>query len=208
MGEPKKLSLSVEPMGPDEWRWEFRNYTTRELFTSGMSGTEREAFKDSVVSVTTAFSLAMAEWRDRANAAETALAALSLACAHCGPESAGPATDDPRSCATCYGDLILTDAVGAETLRRIYSEAVSLSIPASVSLNPEHAMPTGGICIYTLAMNLRTSRDGSGSPLQEPTEALYRAYLTARLERWGESKSRSEALFREFIAACLDESTE
>jgi hypothetical protein len=69
MGEPKKLSLSVEPMQPGEWRWEFRNYTTRELFTSGMSGTEREAFEDAVVSVATAFSLAMAEWRDRANAA-------------------------------------------------------------------------------------------------------------------------------------------
>lgn len=134
--------------------------------------------------------------------------ALKLACAHCGPESAGPAADDPRSCATCYGDLILTDAAGAQILQRLYSEAVSQSIPAAVSLNPEHAVPVGGICIYTLAMDLRTSRDGSGGPLQEPTEALYRAYLTARLERWGESKSKSEALLREFVAACLDESAE
>ena len=134
--------------------------------------------------------------------------ASKWACAHCGPESAGPAADDPRACATCYGDLILTDAAGAAVLQRLYSEAVSLSIPSSVALNPEYAVPVGGICIYTLAMGLRASRDGSGSPLQEPTEALYRAYLAARLERWGESKSKSEALLREFVAACLDESAQ
>lgn len=61
----------------------------------------------------------------RAKAAEAKLAALSLACAHCGPESAGPATDSPMACATCYGDLILTDAAGAAVLRRRYDEAVA-----------------------------------------------------------------------------------
>ena len=48
--------------------------------------------------------------------------ALSLVCAHCGPESAGPAADAPRTCATCYGDLVLTDPAGAEVLRRWYNE--------------------------------------------------------------------------------------
>lgn len=71
--------------------------------------------------------------RARAEAAEAKLAALSLACAHCGPESAGPAADNPMACATCYGDLILTDAAGAETIQRFYSVAVGLSVPASVA---------------------------------------------------------------------------
>jgi hypothetical protein len=63
----------------------------------------------------------------RAEAAEAALAALaamSLVCAHCGPESAGPAADNGRACATCYGTLILTDAAGAAELRRRYDDAV------------------------------------------------------------------------------------
>lgn len=124
MGEPKKLSLSVEPMRPGEWRWEFREGATRELFTSGTSGTEREAFEDAVTSMATAAGIAMEEWRNRAKAAEAKLAALSLACAHCGPESAGPAADNAAACATCYGDLILTDAAGAEVLCRRYNEVV------------------------------------------------------------------------------------
>lgn len=73
-------------------------------------------------------SAAVEAWADmysRAKAAEAKLSALSLACAHCGPESAGPATDDPRSCATCYGDLILTDAAGAAVLQRLYGEAAA-----------------------------------------------------------------------------------
>lgn len=67
---------------------------------------------------------ALAE-KKRANEAEAKLADLSLVCAHCGPESAGPAPDAPRSCATCYGALILTDAAGAAELRRRYDEAVT-----------------------------------------------------------------------------------
>lgn len=63
--------------------------------------------------------------RQRAEAAEAKLAGLSMVCAHCGPESAGPAADAPRSCATCYGALILTDAAGAAELRRRYDEAVA-----------------------------------------------------------------------------------
>lgn len=143
----------------------------------------------------------------RAKAAEAKLAALSLACAHCGPESAGPATDEPMACATCYGDLVLTDAAGAAILGRLYDETIGLGAPSLMSLSPECARPTGEVCIYTLAMALRGARDGSSGPLQDDTGALYRAYLTARLERWGESRSKSEGLFREFIAACLDEST-
>jgi len=49
---------------------------------------------------------------------------MSLVCAHCGPESAGPAADNGRACATCYGTLILTDAAGAAELRRRYDDAV------------------------------------------------------------------------------------
>jgi hypothetical protein len=67
------------------------------------------------------------DFRARAEAAEVALAALaamSLVCAHCGPESAGPAADNGRACATCYGTLILTDAAGAAELRRRYDDAV------------------------------------------------------------------------------------
>lgn len=124
MGDAKRLNLSVEPMGPGEWRWEFRDHATRELFTSGASITEREAFEDSVASIATAFSMAMEEWRNRAKAAEAKLSALSLACAHCGPECAGPAADNPAACATCYGDLILTDAAGAAALCRRYNEVV------------------------------------------------------------------------------------
>lgn len=62
------------------------------------------------------------EWRGDAIAAPTedAAPALSLACAHCGPESAGPAQDNPKACATCCGDLILTDADGAALLHRWY----------------------------------------------------------------------------------------
>ena len=60
----------------------------------------------------------------RANEAEAKLAALSLVCAHCGPESAGPAPDNAAACATCCGALILTDAAGAAELRRRYDEAV------------------------------------------------------------------------------------
>lgn len=75
--------------------------------------------------------LEVAEWRERtarlltrAEAAEGALAAMSLVCAHCGPESVGPAADNGRACATCYGTLILTDAAGAAELRRRYDDAV------------------------------------------------------------------------------------
>jgi len=50
--------------------------------------------------------------------------AMSFVCAHCGPESAGPAADNGRACATCYGTLILTDAAGAAELRRRYDDAV------------------------------------------------------------------------------------
>jgi hypothetical protein len=64
------------------------------------------------------------DFRARAEAAEAALAAMSLVCAHCGPESAGPAADNGRACATCYGTLILTDAAGAAELRRRYDDAV------------------------------------------------------------------------------------
>ena len=52
------------------------------------------------------------------------MTAMSLVCAHCGPESAGPAADNGRACATCYGTLILTDAAGAAELRRRYDDAV------------------------------------------------------------------------------------
>ena len=53
---------------------------------------------------------------------EPADQALSLACAHCGPESAGPAADAPMSCATCYGDLVLATAAEAEALCRSYGK--------------------------------------------------------------------------------------
>ena len=52
------------------------------------------------------------------------MSAMALVCAHCGPESAGPAADNGRACATCYGTLILTDAAGAAELRRRYDDAV------------------------------------------------------------------------------------
>ena len=66
----------------------------------------------------------MTSLRTRAEAAEARAAAVSLVCAHCGPESAGPAAGNDRACATCYGTLILTDAAGAAELRRRYDDAV------------------------------------------------------------------------------------
>jgi hypothetical protein len=63
MSDTKKLCLSVEPMHKDEWRWEWRNHETRELFTSGMAATERDAFEAATGSVVEAFSMALSQGR-------------------------------------------------------------------------------------------------------------------------------------------------
>ena len=63
MSDTKKLCLSVEPMHKDEWRWEWRNHETRELFTSGTAATERDAFEAATRSVVEAFSMALSQGR-------------------------------------------------------------------------------------------------------------------------------------------------
>ena len=69
---------------------------------------------------------------DAAQAKLDAAPCLTLACAHCGPESAGPASDNSRTCATCCGVLILTDDAGAAELRRRYDEdAAEASVAAA-----------------------------------------------------------------------------
>jgi hypothetical protein len=75
MSDTKKLCLSVEPMHKDEWRWEWRNHSTRELFTSGMAATERGAFEAATASVVEACNMALNEGRQEIEALKKRLEA-------------------------------------------------------------------------------------------------------------------------------------
>ena len=74
-----------------------------------------------------------------------------------------------------------------------------------LSLSKQNPVPTGGVCLYSLAMLLRASRDGSGSPIPDDEAAAVRAYIKARVDRWGESRCESESHFLAFLTACLKE---
>lgn len=69
------------------------------------------------------------------------------------------------------------------------------------------AFPDPDVDLYALAMALRSEADGSAEGSlwgDEPKEI--RAYLERRLEAWGADRSESEALFRQFLVACIAES--
>jgi hypothetical protein len=55
-------------MRRDEWRWEWRNHSTRELFTSGMAATERDAFEAATGSVVEACNMALNDGRQEIEA--------------------------------------------------------------------------------------------------------------------------------------------
>lgn len=67
--------------------------------------------------------------------------------------------------------------------------------------------PHADVCLYALAMDLRSASDGSADPaVFGPAHYCgMRDYLRRRLDAWGESRSLSEEVFRCFLLACIQE---
>jgi hypothetical protein len=74
--------------------------------------------------------------------------------------------------------------------------------PVSEGAHPWPIVPNPYVCLYSLAMTLRGEADGSAPLCSTDLELRqHMAYLRARLDLWGESKSASEAHFRAFLEA-------
>jgi hypothetical protein len=126
---------------------------------------------------------------------------LALHCAHCGPESAGPAPDDPHACTTCYGPLVLTDARGAEVLREMYGrgptkiEAVCPDCGPSVACDEDLCCATCGRDVILCADRYATEVLGEvlGEVLAEAEARGYRRGVAAAVAALARLREGREA---------------